>query len=71
MGLLVDQRRYRIQVRDLDKDKKASGPPDILQTHTLLWYAWLSVSTYTDPRVRARCGEPDPDAAHHGECMVL
>lgn len=74
IGLLVDQRHYRIQMRDLDKDKVASGPADILQIHTLLWYAWLSVSAYTDPTVslRSLCQTPSqPEPVHDSECVVL
>lgn len=51
VGLLVEQRRYRIQMRGI-------GPPDVLQLHSLLWYAWLSVSSYTDPGIRSNGVSP-------------
>ena len=50
-ALLPEQRKYRIAVKHGE---------DVLQLFTLIWYAWISVSTYKPGRnvlARSRGGE--------------
>ncbi len=54
LSLLKEQRAHRIH---------SNGPEDVLQLHILLWYAWLSVTTCSNPTVHTKCCQDESDGA--------